>query len=444
MNHYKLNGNEKITDATTQFWKEYQDIAISEGVKKSQIKWYKKWVVRFTKHIEDKKLAVRTWQDVQEFLAALTEHFEDWQVDQAGQALKILYQSFLKLEWAKIWPPEAGNKARKLTQSPVGLANVRRRYAALLKKLHSEICLRNYSIRTEQSYESWICRFLIFHSPKQANKLGPPAVKAFLSYLAEERDVSVSTQRQALNAMAFLYSKVMEKDMGDISSFTKARRTQRLPVVLSKDEVQNLLGKMSGITKIQAGLLYGCGLRLMECMRLRVKDLDFARQQIIVRFGKGQKDRLTVFPTSYRKILKEQLKEVKKIHERDLSHNYGEVYIPPALARKYTNAAKEWAWQYVFPAARLSVDPRSGQVRRHHFSETTLQKSVKRAVTAAGIHKHATCHTLRHSFATHLLESGYDIRTVQELMGHADVSTTMIYTHVLNRPGIAVISPLDS
>lgn len=463
MTELKKKCNDKTALAIAKFWKEYQLIVEDNDVGKKHVSWYKAWVEKFEKHIQGKKLNTRNAEDVKEFLNSLPGQSLDWQVQQAEHALLILYQSFLRLPWARTWPITKTSNGKRFTiaqpnVAPVSastrpatrsdhraaMADIRRRYAELLKKFHSEICLRHYSIRTEQSYESWICRFLIFHSPKHANKLGPQAIKEFLSFLAEKREVSVSTQHQALNALVFLFSQIMDKEVGDISSFTKAKRSRRLPVVLSKDEVRRLLAEMSGVTKIQASLLYGCGLRLMECIRLRVKDLDFNRQQIIVRFGKGQKDRLTVFPVSYQKILKEQLREVRKVHQQDLANGYGEVFIPPALARKYPSAPKEWLWQYVFPAARLAVDPRSGKVRRHHFSENTLQKAVKRAVAAAGINKKATCHTLRHSFATHLLESGYDIRTVQELMGHADVSTTMIYTHVLNRPGIAVISPLDS
>lgn len=237
--------------------------------------------------------------------------------------------------------------------------------------------------------------------------------------------------------------KVLGKEPGEIGEFSRAKRPVRLPVVLSRNEVVKLLQVMTEPYSLMAGLLYGCGLRVMECMRLRVKDIDFDQSQIIVRDGKGQQDRITILPDRYKIALQNQLQDVREIHQTDLQKGFGEVYIWPSLARKYKNISKEWVWQYVFPSSKLSIDPRSGQTRRHHVHETVLQRNIKRAAMDANINKRVTCHTLRHSFATHLLEGGYDIRTVQELLGHADVSTTMIYTHVLNKPGLAVKSPVD-
>ncbi|MBW1692530.1 MAG: integron integrase, partial [Deltaproteobacteria bacterium] len=273
--------------------------------------------------------------------------------------------------------------------------------------------------------------------------LGSSKIKAYLDYLAETREVSASTQNQALNAIVFLYEQVLKGDAGEFADFVRAKRPRRLPVVLTREEVEMLLDELSGVKQLMAGLLYGSGLRLMECLRLRVQDIDFKMHQIMVRDGKGQKDRVTMLPERYKKSLQRQLKYARSLYSQDMSEGTAGVYIWPALARKYPTASKEWKWQYVFPSSRLSVDPRSRLVRRHHLHENTIQKAVKTAAEKAGIPKRVNCYALRHSFATHLLEGGYDIRTVQELLGHADVSTTMIYTHVLNKPGLAVKSPAD-
>ncbi|MDH4233421.1 MAG: integron integrase, partial [Nitrospirota bacterium] len=268
-------------------------------------------------------------------------------------------------------------------------------------------------------------------------------VQEYLEYLAVVRKISASTQNQALNALVFLFKNILGEPLSEMGVFTKAKRPQHLPVVLSVAETERLLEQLSDVKGLMAGLLYGSGLRLMECLRLRVLDLDFDHSQIMVRDGKGQKDRVTILPRRYEKQLKEHLKSVKKQHDKDLAEGGGCVYLWPALERKYPKASKEWIWQYVFPSEQLSADPRSKKVRRHHLHESLLQKAVKDAARKAGMTKRVSCHVLRHSFATHLLESGYDIRTVQELLGHSDVSTTMIYTHVLNRPGLAVKSPAD-
>lgn len=273
--------------------------------------------------------------------------------------------------------------------------------------------------------------------------MGAPEVEAFLSDLAVRRDVSASTQNQALAALLFLYRQVLKQDLPWLSEIVRAKKPARLPVVLSQQEVQHVLDRLEGDVGRVAGLLYGAGMRLMEGVRLRVKDVDFSRREIIIRDGKGQKDRVTVLPGSLVEPLKKHLGLMRAIHQHELAAGRGDVYLPEALARKYRMAQREWGWQYVFPASGLSTDPRSGAVRRHHLDEKRIQRAFKRAVQAAGLIKPATPHTLRHSFATHLLESGQDIRTVQELLGHADVKTTMIYTHVLNRGGLAVLSPLD-
>jgi len=265
----------------------------------------------------------------------------------------------------------------------------------------------------------------------------------FLTHLAVEGKVAASTQNQALSALLFFYQEVLRQKIGWVEDVVRAKTPQKMPVVFSKQEASAVLAQMNGTNRLMANLLYGCGFRLMECVRLRVKDIDFGNQQILVRDGKGQKDRVTVLPSVLHDSLQRHLTRVKTLHEDDLAEGFGTVHLPFALERKYPNAHREWAWQYVFPAVKRSIDPRSGRQQRHHAAETVLQRAVKEAIRAAGISKTASCHTFRHSFATHLLENGYDIRTVQELLGHKDVSTTMIYTHVLNKPGVSVRSPLD-
>ena len=313
----------------------------------------------------------------------------------------------------------------------------------LLDQVRDQIRLKHYSIRTERVYCEWIKRYVRFHNYRHPMEMGAPDVEAFLSDLAVRRDVSASTQNQALAALLFLYKQVLKQDLPWLGEVVRAKKPARLPVVLSISEVQQILRQLDGDVGLIARLLYGGGLRLMEGVRLRVKDVDFSRNEIIIRDGKGQKDRVTVMPTSLVSPLRQHIARVRAIHQFELAEGRGDVYLPDALARKYPGAPFEWAWQYVFPAAGLSVDPRSGSVRRHHLDEKRVQRAFKRAVKASGLAKLATPHTLRHSFATHLLESGQDIRTVQELLGHADVKTTMIYTHVLNRGGLAVLSPLD-
>ncbi len=312
----------------------------------------------------------------------------------------------------------------------------------LLDQVRDVLRLKHYAIRTEDAYVDWIRRFILFHNKRHPAEMGAAEINAFLTHLAVKENVAASTQNQALAALLFLYREVLHQDLGPIEP-VHAQKPQHLPVVLTREEVRLILANMTGIHQLMAKLLYGTGMRLMECVRLRVKDIDFARREILIRDGKGEKDRVTMLPESLIAPLQEHLQQVKALHERDLAAGYGAVYMPYALERKYPNAAKEWGWQYVFPAANLSVDPRSGVTRRHHIDESGLQKAVRAAVQKTGIAKPASCHTFRHSFATHLLESGQDIRTVQELLGHKDVKTTMIYTHVLNRGPFGVRSPLD-
>jgi len=313
----------------------------------------------------------------------------------------------------------------------------------LLDKLREVLRKRHYSYSTEEAYVKWAKRYILFHDKKHPADMGEKEISAFVSDLALNQNVAASTQNQALNAIVFLYKHVLEIDLGDFGPMERAKKPEKIPVVMSKEEVDRVLSFMSGINRLMAQVLYGSGLRVKECMRLRVKDIDFFMNQIIVINGKGAKDRSTLLPEKIVPLLKDQLSRVKIIHEKDVKDGFGEVYLPYALERKYINAAKEWGWQYIFPAAKISLDPRGGKKRRHHYDESALRKAVRSAAQKAGIHKLIGPHTFRHSFATHLLENGYDIRTVQELLGHKDVSTTMIYTHVMKKGGMGVKSPLD-
>lgn len=314
----------------------------------------------------------------------------------------------------------------------------------LLDQVRSVIRVKHYSIRTEKSYISWIKQFIRFNHLTHPKNMGAKEVQAFLSYLAVTRNVAASTQNQALCAILFLYRDVLKIELEYMDELIRAKRPTKIPVVFTRDEAKAVINHLDGTFQLMTQLLYGSGLRLMECVRLRVKDIEFNYKQIYVRDGKGAKDRITVLPEFLVTPLTLHLQNIYSLHETYLKKGCGSVYLPFALAKKYPNAATEWAWQYVFPASTLSVDPRSGVKQRHHINEKRLQRAVKNAIRKAEIYKQASCHTFRHSFATHLLESGYDIRTVQELLGHKDIRTTQIYTHVLNKPGIAVNSPLDS
>jgi len=313
----------------------------------------------------------------------------------------------------------------------------------LLDQVRGKIRLKHYSIRTEQAYVDWIKRFVLHFGKRHPRELGAAEVEQFLTYLAVQGKVAASTQNQAKSALLFLYKEVLALELPWLDNVEQSKVPKRLPVVLNRDEVQAVLSRLSGTHWLIASLLYGSGMRIMECLRLRVKDVDFKRREILIRDGKGFKDRVTMLPGSLAATLQTHLAKVRGLHETDLQRGYGAVYLPDALERKYPNSAREWGWQYVFPSAKLSADPRSDEVRRHHVQDQSVQRAVKQAARDADLVKPATPHTFRHSFATHLLESGYDIRTVQELLGHSDVSTTMIYTHVLNKGGRGVISPLD-
>jgi len=313
----------------------------------------------------------------------------------------------------------------------------------LLDQIRDAIRLKHYSYSTEKTYVHWARRYILFHNKRHPAEMGAVEIETFLTHLAKEDNVSASTQNQALNALLFLYRSVLKIDLAIPIHALRAKRSEHLPTVLSKEETAQVLSGMHGLHQLMAKLLYGSGLRLMECLRLRVKDIDFEQSQIIVREGKGEKDRATMLPSSLVEPLKTQIAYIRNLHELDLEQGFGSVELPFALARKYPNADKEFAWQYIFPSDRRSTDPRSGIIHRHHLDPSGLQRAVRAAAKLAKIDKPVSPHTFRHCFATHLLEAGYDIRTVQELLGHKDIKTTMIYTHVLNRGPKAVRSPLD-
>ncbi|PWH14000.1 MAG: integron integrase [Anaerolineae bacterium] len=314
----------------------------------------------------------------------------------------------------------------------------------LLDQVSEAIRIKHYSYRTEQTYREWIKRYILFHNKRHPKDMGLQEIQQFLAHLAIEKHVAASTQNQALSAILFLYRHVLEIPIEIPPEVFRAEKSKTLPTVLTPQETRAVINHMNGVPRLMAQLLYGSGLRLMECLRLRVKDIDFGNHQVIVRDGKGEDDRVTPLPNSLREPLQLQIETVRLTHQKDLAQGLGEVYLPYALARKYPHAARELGWQYLFPAANLSKDPKSGQIRRHHADPSVLQKAIRAAAKAAGIEKPVSPHTFRHSFATHLLQNGYDIRTVQELLGHKDVKTTMIYTHVLQRGGLAVKSPLDA
>jgi len=314
----------------------------------------------------------------------------------------------------------------------------------LFDQVRQVLRVRHYSYETEKSYIHWIKRFIAFHQMRPPREMGAAEVEAFLTHLAVEQKVAPSTQNQALSALIFLYREVYQHDTDWNLNAIRARPTRYLPTVLTPSEVSAVLNNLSGVYLLVAKLLYGSGLRLTEGLKLRIKDVDFSQRQLIIRDAKGRESRVTMLPGALIEPLNHHIQGIRQLHQQDLVQGYGSVYLPYALERKYPNADREWVWQYVLPAERRSIDPRTGICRRHHLHESGLQKAVKQAVRAADIQRRVSCHTFRHSFATHLLQNGYDIRTVQELLGHKDVKTTMIYTHVLNRGGLGVRSPLDN
>lgn len=455
-----------------RFWDRYIGILHKQGVKPPFDRWHVVRAEQFIRAFPDCKLAGHTPDSVSAYLAEVGRQpgLRDWQFRQVVLATQILFsmveaESMAGFDWgfwldsARALPARHDSVARvPVAVAPVpevgaesggeggdpGCARLAHRFPEAFSRLSGVLRARHLSIRTERTYSHWLCRFLAFHGGRAPESLGANEVVGFLQHLAVERNVAASTQNQALNALVFFYDQVLECPLGELGAFIRAKRPKSLPVVLSISEVRRLLAAMSGVQGLIAALLYGTGMRLLECLRLRVQDVEFERRLIMVRRGKGGKDRVVPLPDSLVERLRAHLAEVRSLHEQDLALGRGAVHLPDALSVKYPHAAREWGWQFVFPGGRLSVDPRSGVSRRHHLHEDSVQKAVRAGVMAAGIGRKASCHSLRHSFATHLLERGQDIRTVQELLGHSDVSTTMIYTHVLNRGGHAVLSPLDT
>jgi len=475
-----------MTEAEIKFWERYAVLLNKDGITGKKGAYFILWAQEFAYSLEGKRLREVQEQDVERWLGELSGkgHLEGWQLVQAHESVHFLLtrmlpnsnpprpSSFAKASADKsATPPEEGNsdvpaidwdrllepllaidddhstllrekRVEQILDERLSHMKVELEPQAVdaLKRLRKLTRTRNMAIRTEQTYAEWAERFLAHYKGKLPdwNRIGD-----YLDYLALERKVASSTQAQALNALIFLYREVLGVDVGDLSHFRRARSSGKLPVVLSRAEKDRLLGAMPGTTGLMARLMYGSGMRLMECIRLRVKDVDLDNDLIQVYFGKGGKHRNVPLPRAYKAELEAHLAIRKMEHKKDLESGFGEVFVPEALLRKFGGSLTDWAWQYVFASGRISEDPRSGRRMRHHVSESLVQKAVKDASRAAGISKNVSCHVLRHSFATHLLQSGADIRTVQELLGHADVKTTMIYTHVLNRPGVGVVSPAD-
>jgi integron integrase len=456
-----------ISKKSARFFDGYITCLDNQRIPENQKRWYVKRIEEFIKFRSAQKLKERTCSDIEQFftITGRLKRLAGWQFYQYVDAIRILYCQLLNSSHCKevnwqYWldstrqlDSEHPTHARQLTPQELSfikerkgessLNQIRAQHRDLLIQLTSEIRRRGYAYRTEQSYEQWLCRFILFSNNISPIELGESDIRSFLNYLALKRHVSSSTQNQALNALVFLYKQVLGRQLSSFDTFIRAKRPKKLPVVLSQQELEQLLQQMSGIHKLIASLLYGTGMRLLEGLRLRIQDIDFNYQRIHIHQAKGGKDRFVPLPALLVEPLKTQISKVKALHDQDLAAGYGETVLPGALSRKYPNAARELKWQFLFPSGRLAIDPYGGVIRRHHLHESSIQKAIKRAAKASHINKRISCHALRHSFATHLLEAKYDIRTVQELLGHANVSTTMIYTHVLNRPGINVSSPLD-
>ncbi len=446
-------------------WDRFSQSLKDEKVKDTSIPFYINHVQRFLSKAMNTRVDKLDARRVMVYLSILTKNkfLKDWQINQAVDGIHIYIRDTLKCDFISdidwdVYKHEVVYLPRgivtriesldipELIEQKVALfgKDLRDHYGVLLTRMVRILRVRNYSKRTEDTYLMWATRFLKFLNGLHEKHISDQQVREYLEYLAIERRVSPNTQKLALNALSFLFKFGLERDLGNIGDFVKAKASTRLPVVLSKQEVKSLFDQLTFPSHfLMAGLLYGSGLRLMECVRLRVQDIDFDYNQIMVRDGKGLKDRLVPLPERFVNSLKKQIEKARKVHDSDLKLNIDGVYLPYAIERKYPNADKELKWQFLFPATRIATDQRSGKTRRHHIHETSLQRAVSKAGKKANINKRVHCHVLRHSFATHLLEKGYDIRTVQELLGHSDVSTTMIYTHVLNKPGINVKSPMD-
>jgi integron integrase len=422
-------------------WQKYRKALENQGILESQFAHFERWIQQFRDFRKGAPLQERNARDIEQFLLFLEAEPQvaAWQLKQAAKAISLFYQSVFDRNWAIEGPQPVSGGYRGLEQvSPRGTP-----YGNHLRDLSRSLRSRRYSLRTEQTYLHWVGRFFRFLGNQPPDGFTSDQARSFLEHLVLERKLAVNTQRLALNALAYFFGEVLRSPLGDLGDFARSSRPKRLPVVLSRREIEAILEATDGIYVLILGLLYGSGMRLMETVRLRVKDVDFDRRQILIRDGKGSKDRVTVLPERFGPTLKKHLARMKVLHERDLDRGGGAATFWPALARKFPTAPKKWWWQYVFPASRLTVEVGTGRQVRHHLHHSAVQHALREGVRRADIAKRVTCHSLRHSFATHLLESGSDIRTVQELLGHSDVSTTMIYTHVLNRPGLAVKSPAD-
>jgi len=453
-----------VLPAVQRFWHNYLSILEQSSVPRRVRPYYRKAVEGYISANRGRRLATHTAADVERYLAAKGRlpYLQAWQFRQIVDALRLLFCAFLRLPWAEDLDWERWRAFTATLQpdhaaladdlAPGDLSAPSRN--ALINRFRSEcsvghvafvktLRVRDMAPRTEQTYEAWLARFFAFHAWRPTAEIIDADITAFLEHLAVERRVSSSTQRVALNALVFFFREVLGRKLDDCLAYTRAAPKRRIPVVLTQDEVRHLLGAMSGQTRLMAALMYGTGMRLMECVRLRVHDIDFGFRQITVRGGKGGKDRVMPLPKKLAAALRTHLDGVHSTHDDDLQAGFGEVYLPRALARKLGGAALDWRRQYVFPAPRLSVDPASRKTRRHHVHETGLQRAIRKASIDAAIEKRVSSHTLRHSFATHLLQSGKDIRLIQDLLGHADLATTMIYTHVLHKGGLGVQSPLD-
>jgi integron integrase len=397
-------------------------------VPEKKLVFYQVWVSQFYEFARRKPGDFFSSDEVERFLRHLSKNREEWQVKQAGEAIR-LYDYFNR------------QKARFEKKAAFG---AEAQWKSVADEMVRVMRLKHRSVRTEKTYLMWVRSFYRFLNGRSPRALDGSHVKDFLTHLAVERRVAASTQNQAFNAILFLFRHVLEEDLGDIRGAVRAAKKRRLPVVLTKQEVLNLMDHLQGTSRLMAQVIYGCGLRLRECLQLRIKDIDFERCCVTVRSGKGDKDRETVLPESLKNELRGHLEKVREFYQADRKDQVAGVQLPAALDRKYPHAGSEWIWQWLFPSSSLSVDPRTRQIRRHHVHPSNLQKQIKRAAQEAGLAKRVTVHTLRHSFATHLLEKGYDIRTVQELLGHTSVQTTMIYTHVATKNKLGVRSPLDS
>ena len=459
------NPSDASSRAVQRFWHNYLTVLEKSSVPMRTGPWYRKHVEGYIGAHPGHRLTDHLPHDVDEYLAAKgrVAHLQEWRFRQIVDALRLLFCELIAAPWAdgydwvqwrafaRTLEPDHETLARNAADgrfaAPSNNTMITRfrayagdDYAAFVTTLR----VRHMATRTEKTYEHWLARFCAFHHWRPLVELGADDVAAFLEHLAVKRRVASATQRIALNALVFMFREVLGRDLHLDGSFTRAAAKRHIPVVLSHDEVRRLLGRLRGRMRLMASLMYGTGMRVMECVRLRVQDIDFGFSQITVRSGKGGKDRVVPLPDKLVTELQDHLAEVRRLHDGDLRDGFGEVHLPSALARKYAAAARDWRWQYAFPSPRLAGDYTTGVMRRHHIHQTGLQRAIREAARAAGIDKRVTSHTLRHSFATHLLESGRDIRVIQELLGHADVATTMIYTHVLHKGGLGVQSPLDS